>query len=85
MPHVRLVMHQCGIGTLSHALRAGKPAVACPYAFDQPNNARRLEALNVAEVVMPNQRKPKYFQKAVEKLLASSAIKVAPSFGRSDP
>ena len=53
MPHVRAVVHQCGIGTLSHTLRAGVPSVACPFAFDQPNNARRLEELGVAELVLP--------------------------------
>jgi rhamnosyltransferase subunit B len=56
MPRVRAVVHQCGVGTLSHALRAGVPSVACPFAFDQPDNARRLEGLGVAEVVPPHRR-----------------------------
>lgn len=81
MPRVRLVIHQCGIGTLSHTLRAGKPSIACPFAFDQPNNARRLEALNVAEVLLPRQRKPKHFEKAITKLLTGPAEKVANRLG----
>jgi UDP:flavonoid glycosyltransferase YjiC (YdhE family) len=81
MPRVRFVMHQCGIGTLSHTLRAGKASIGFPYAFDQPNNARRLEALKVAEVILPHQRKPKTIQRAIERLMASSADKVANRLG----
>ena len=56
MPRCSVVAHQCGIGTLSHVLRAGLPSVACPYAFDQPNNAMRLQALGVAVYLSPKQR-----------------------------
>jgi UDP:flavonoid glycosyltransferase YjiC (YdhE family) len=73
MPRVRAVAHQCGIGTLSHTLRAGVPSVACPFAFDQPNNARRLEALGVAEVVLPHQRDARHIGRALERLLAGDA------------
>jgi rhamnosyltransferase subunit B len=73
MPHVRAVVHQCGIGTLSHTLRAGVPSVAYPFAFDQPNNARRLEALGVAEVILPRQRTVKHLQRALRRLLAGDA------------
>jgi len=73
MPRVRAVAHQCGIGTLSHALRAGVPSVACPFAFDQPNNARRLEALGVAELVLPHQRDARSIGQALQRLLAGDA------------
>jgi UDP:flavonoid glycosyltransferase YjiC (YdhE family) len=73
MPRVRAVAHQCGIGTLSHTLRAGVPSVACPFAFDQPNNARRLEALGVAEVVLPHQHDARHIGQALERLLAGDA------------
>jgi UDP:flavonoid glycosyltransferase YjiC (YdhE family) len=73
MPRVRAVAHQCGIGTLSHTLRAGVPSVACPFAFDQPNNARRLEALGVAEVVLPHQHDADHFAQALKRLLAADA------------
>ena len=73
MPRVRAVAHQCGIGTLSHTLRAGVPSVACPFAFDQPNNARRLEALGVAEVVLPHQHDARHFGQALKRLLAGNA------------
>jgi len=73
MPRVRAGAHQCGIGTLSHTLRAGVPSVACPFAFDQPNNARRLEVLGVAEVVLPHQHNARHIGRALKRLLAGNA------------
>jgi UDP:flavonoid glycosyltransferase YjiC (YdhE family) len=73
MPRVRAVAHQCGIGTLSHALRAGIPSVACPFAFDQPNNARRIEELGVAEIVLPHQHSSQLIGRALVRLLAGDA------------
>ncbi len=73
MPRVRAVAHQCGIGTLSHTLRAGVPSLACPFAFDQPNNARRLESLGVAEVVLPHQHTARHLGSALQCLLAGDA------------
>ncbi|MCE0521305.1 MAG: glycosyltransferase [Methylacidiphilales bacterium] len=73
MPRVRAVAHQCGIGTISHTLRAGVPSVACPFAFDQPNNARRLEALGVAEIVLPHQHDAHHIGQALQRLLAGNA------------
>jgi UDP:flavonoid glycosyltransferase YjiC (YdhE family) len=81
MTRVRAVAHQCGIGTLSHTLRAGVPSVACPFAFDQPNNARRLEALGVAEVVLPHQRDTRHIGQALERLLAGAAPALAQRLG----
>lgn len=81
MPRVRAVAHQCGIGTLSHTLRAGVPSVACPFAFDQPNNARRIEALGVAEVVLPHQHTAYHIGKALRRLLAGDAAARAKRLG----
>ena len=82
MPRVRAVAHQCGVGTLSHTLRAGVPSVACPFAFDQPNNARRLEALGVAEVVLPHQLDAVHLGPALERLLAGEASARAQRLGQ---
>lgn len=73
MPRVRAVAHQCGIGTLSHTLRAGVPSLACPFAFDQPNNARRLEGLGVAELLRRSEHTPRRIGRALERLLAGQA------------
>ena len=81
MPRVRAVAHQCGIGTLSHTLRAGVPSIACPFAFDQPNNARRLEALGVAEIVMPHHHTAAHFEEALRRLFAGEASVKAKRLG----
>jgi UDP:flavonoid glycosyltransferase YjiC (YdhE family) len=81
MPRVRAVVHQCGIGTLSHTLRAGVPSVACPFAFDQPNNARRLEALGLAQVILPHERSAHFIATALADLLRSDAPARARALG----
>lgn len=81
MPRVRAVVHQCGIGTLSHVLRAGRPSLACPYAFDQPNNARRLEELGVAEYLDWRERTAEHLSSALERLLKGDAPAKARQLG----
>jgi rhamnosyltransferase subunit B len=44
-------VHQAGIGTLAQAMRAGRPQLIVPVAFDQPDNAHRAAALGIARVV----------------------------------
>jgi UDP:flavonoid glycosyltransferase YjiC (YdhE family) len=82
MPRVCAVVHQCGIGTLSHTLRAGVPSIACPFAFDQPNNARRLEALGVARLILPHQRNAESIRAALDSLLKSDAPSRAQRLGQ---
>jgi UDP:flavonoid glycosyltransferase YjiC (YdhE family) len=81
MPRVRAVAHQCGIGTLSHTLRAGVPSVACPFAFDQPNNARRIEELGAAEIVLPHQHDAQHIGQALKRLLTGDAPACAQRLG----
>ena len=50
-PRASAVIHQAGIGTLSQAMRSGRPQLIVPFAFDQPDNARRAAALGVARVI----------------------------------
>ena len=50
-PRALAVIHQGGIGTLSQALRGARPQLVVPFAFDQPDNARRAAALGVARVL----------------------------------
>jgi UDP:flavonoid glycosyltransferase YjiC (YdhE family) len=51
MPRAACVVHQGGIGTCGQALAAGKPMLVMPFAFDQPDNAARLQRLGVARVI----------------------------------
>jgi len=50
-PRASAIVHQAGIGTLSHALRAGRPQLIVPLAFDQPDNARRACALGLGRTI----------------------------------
>jgi rhamnosyltransferase subunit B len=50
-PRAAVVVHQAGIGTLSQALRAGRPQLITPAGFDQMDNAARAARLGVARVL----------------------------------
>jgi rhamnosyltransferase subunit B len=54
-PRAAAVVHQGGVGTVGHALRAGRPQLVVPFAVDQPDNAQRLQRLGGAEVLYPRQ------------------------------
>jgi len=41
-PRAAAIVHQAGIGTLSVALRSGRPQLLTPAGFDQPDNAARV-------------------------------------------
>ncbi len=51
LPHAAAVIHQGGIGTCAQALQAGLPQLVVPHFGDQPDNARRLKRLGVAEIL----------------------------------
>jgi rhamnosyltransferase subunit B len=50
-PQAAAIVHQGGVGTTAQALRAGRPQLVVPFAFDQPDNAARVERLGVARVL----------------------------------
>ncbi len=45
LPHCSAIVHHGGIGTTSQALAAGIPQIIRPLAFDQFDNATRVESL----------------------------------------
>jgi UDP:flavonoid glycosyltransferase YjiC (YdhE family) len=45
------IVHQAGIGTLSYALRSGRPQLLTPAGFDQSDNAARAARLGVGRVL----------------------------------
>jgi len=51
LPRAACVVHSGGVGTTAQVLRAGRPQLVMPYAFDQPDNAARVERLGVARVI----------------------------------
>jgi MGT family glycosyltransferase len=42
LPHAAAIVSQCGLGTLSKALRAGVPLLCMPLVGDQSDNAARI-------------------------------------------
>jgi UDP:flavonoid glycosyltransferase YjiC (YdhE family) len=50
-PHAAAVVHQGGVGTTAQALRAGRPMLVVPFAFDQPDNAARVTRLGVGRTL----------------------------------
>ena len=53
LPRAAALVHHGGIGTAAQALGAGRPQLVMPMAFDQPDNAARLERLGVARTLAP--------------------------------
>jgi rhamnosyltransferase subunit B len=47
LPHCSVIVHHGGIGTTSQAMAAGIPQIIRPMAFDQFDNADRVEKLGV--------------------------------------
>jgi rhamnosyltransferase subunit B len=60
-----VVIHQGGVGTTAQAPRAGRPMLVMPYSHDQPDNARRVRHLGVAQVI---QRKAYTAEAAAKKI-----------------
>jgi rhamnosyltransferase subunit B len=69
-----LVVHQGGVGTTAQCLRAGKPMLIMPYSHDQPDNARRMCRLKVAQSI----EKGNYTQERVARKL--KAMLAEPQF-----
>lgn len=72
-PRASVVVHQGGIGTTAQALRAGRPMLVMPYSHDQPDNARRVRRLGVAEVLGRKKYTAKAAASLISRLLSKSA------------
>jgi len=68
------VIHHGGIGTVSQALRAGVPQLIMPMAFDQHDNASRLETLGVARSLSPRRFRGPAVARLLGELLGSPSV-----------
>jgi UDP:flavonoid glycosyltransferase YjiC (YdhE family) len=57
-PRSAVVIHHGGIGTSSHALRAGVPQLVVPFFADQMDNAARIVRLGVGRSVTARRYRP---------------------------
>lgn len=69
-PRASVLIHQGGIGTTAQALRAGRPMLVMPYSHDQPDNARRVRRLGVAEVLARKDYKAQQAARLIRQLLS---------------
>ncbi|MGA8111276.1 MAG: glycosyltransferase [Acidobacteriaceae bacterium] len=72
-PRASVIVHQGGIGTTAQALRAGRPMLVMPYSHDQPDNARRVRRLGVAEVLGRTHYKSSEAAHLIRQLLSNPA------------
>ena len=77
LPRVAALVHHGGIGTTAEALRASVPQVVVPLAYDQFDNAARVEALGAGVMVAGGAAgaRPRVLAAALRRLLASDAIR----------
>jgi UDP:flavonoid glycosyltransferase YjiC (YdhE family) len=68
-PRARAIVHQGGAGTLHTALISGKPMIVVPFAFDQPDNADRVDRLGVARVIYPQHYTALRLQRTLRQML----------------
>src|SRR5207253_5783933 len=72
-----LLVSHAGHGSVMKALWEGRPMVLMPWGRDQPGVAARAHALGVAEVVRRSGDPEAALEGAIERVLASSAMKRA--------
>jgi len=75
LPRCAAIVHHGGIGTCAQGLAAGIPHVVVPLAFDQPDNAARLERLGVGRWVLPTRLTPPRLADAIAPLLSDPAVR----------
>ena len=74
LPRAAALVHHGGIGTAAQALRAGCPQLVMPMAFDQPDNAVRLQRLGVGSYLWPSRFSGMAVAWELETLLGSEDV-----------
>ncbi len=75
LPHAAALIHHGGIGTCSQALRTGTPQLIQPLAFDQFDNAARVEKLGVGRMIRKRHFNSSNIVQRLQALLGSSDVK----------
>jgi UDP:flavonoid glycosyltransferase YjiC (YdhE family) len=74
LPRSAALVSHGGIGTVSQALAAGIPQLVMPLAFDQLDNAARLERLGVAAALLPRSFRGPVVARQMARLLTSPTV-----------
>ena len=75
LPHADALVYHGGIGTCSHALRAGLPHLIAPMFYDQFDNANRVVELGVGEQIAKEHYKGTLVADKIERLLTSQVVR----------
>jgi len=73
-PRASLVVHQGGVGTTAQCLSAGRPMLIMPYSHDQPDNARRMKRLGVANVIQKASYTPKKVTRKLRNMIGDPTL-----------
>ena len=84
LPHVCAVVHHAGMNSLQEALAHGLPSLSLPRAFDQLDNALRLQDLGLGLCLPPNRQDPEEIRRSLEALLSDPAHSQAARRWRSE-
>lgn len=72
-----------GVGTITTALQAGRPVIACPFGFDQQFWADQLEWLGVGcSSSHPDKIDEKFLQQALERVHSDDVQQTARAFAQ---
>lgn len=74
-PRAAAIVGHGGAGTTGEALRAGKPVVCVPFAFDQFAFSWQIEQLGLGVRVPTKQRSRAHFEKVLDRVLGDSAMR----------
>jgi rhamnosyltransferase subunit B len=74
LPRARALVHHGGVGSCAQALRAGVPQLLTPMAFDQFDNAMRLEILGVGASLKKSSTRFGRMTSQLKALLASASV-----------
>jgi rhamnosyltransferase subunit B len=71
LPLCAAIVHHGGIGTTAAALTAGVPQLILPLAWDQPDNAMRVQRLKVGDRLKPRHRTARHLARALGRLMTA--------------
>lgn len=75
-PRMAAIVHHGGAGTTAAGLRAGRPALICPFFGDQPFWGHRVAELGVGPRPLPHRRfRPKPLAAALEELVGNKTLR----------
>jgi rhamnosyltransferase subunit B len=76
-PAASVVVHHGGFGTCGEALRAGKPSLVTPFAFDQFDTAARLHDAGLGHWLLGEANNAESIAAALDSLLRRPALGAA--------